>query len=96
LVTAPVPPRTWGHGVPGELLSLPGIAHSYRLRAIPVPRSTFRPGESAPPRNAHSFARSLFALMHIASFPTPSGTFPPQISQAKKNETRTLCLPSMK
>jgi hypothetical protein len=84
MVTAPVPPRTWGHGVPGELLSLPGIAHSYRLSAIPALRSTFSPGESAPARNAHSFARSLFASKLIVIFPTPFGAFPPQFSQAKK------------
>jgi hypothetical protein len=36
LVTAPVLPRTWSHGVPGDFEPPPGTAHSYRLRLIPT------------------------------------------------------------
>src|SRR5262249_34106311 len=35
LVTAPVPPRIWGYGVPGDLEGEPGHERSYRLANAP-------------------------------------------------------------
>jgi hypothetical protein len=88
LVTAPVLSRTWGHGVPGDLEPLPGTAHSYRLRAVSAAGLTCRQGESAPSRIAHSFVRSLFEgqakFKPVAGNHPFSGSFPPQVSQAKK------------
>jgi hypothetical protein len=83
---APVPPRTWGHGVPGELQVLPGPAHSYRLSAAPVRRlddgPAGRPGESAPPRTSHSFARALPSGQPIAIYTLPPGASVLQVSHA--------------
>jgi hypothetical protein len=43
MVTAPVLPRTWGHGVPGELEPPPGTAHSYRLRLVSTAKQSKKP-----------------------------------------------------
>ena len=177
MVTAPVLPRTWSHGVPGEFEPPPGRAHSCRLSLIPAASPFARTWFSNKPQRGSHFrtcsealqgfqertgnhpsgakahvdlaaiaarlkscpfkttskscpfkttsksssfettsksssfettsksssfetnsrmAVSGFVLRRVAESSALRGEFPPQVSQVNKNETRTLCLPSMK
>jgi hypothetical protein len=62
MVTAPVLPRTWSHGVPGELELPPGTAHSYRLRTVSEVRFFTRARFSRKPKCGSRFKTCSEAL----------------------------------
>jgi small subunit ribosomal protein S15 len=82
LVTAPVLPRTWGHGVPGETTSPPGQAHSYRLTAAPQWHFEVR---RKMPLSSRELKSLLFAS-HNTRPPAPFGASPLQVSQVNKTK----------